>query len=107
MVAAGDSNQQARLTSSGAAASRPYGGSRSCRRSRWRTGGGGARDALLDDDAFFAPFVAYFDPVMGRPLIPIETYDSGRAEKRCTSPISATKIAAYVGPTPGSAWMAW
>jgi IS5 family transposase len=31
-------------------------------------------DALLDDEAFFAPFRAYFDPVFGRPSIPIETY---------------------------------
>jgi IS5 family transposase len=31
-------------------------------------------DALLDDEAFFAPFRAYFDPVLGRPSIPIETY---------------------------------
>lgn len=31
-------------------------------------------DALLDDEVFFAPFRAYFDPVFGRPSIPIETY---------------------------------
>lgn len=31
-------------------------------------------DALLDDPAFFAPFAAHFDPIMGRPWIPIETY---------------------------------
>src|SRR5256885_7284263 len=31
-------------------------------------------DALLDDEAFFAPFRPYFDPVFGRPSIPIETY---------------------------------
>lgn len=31
-------------------------------------------DALLDDPAFFAPFVAYFDPRMGRPSTPMETY---------------------------------
>ena len=31
-------------------------------------------DALLDDPAFFAPFVAYFDPRIGRPSIPMETY---------------------------------
>lgn len=31
-------------------------------------------DALLDDPAFFTPFAAHFDPVMGRPSIPIETY---------------------------------
>src|SRR5438045_637965 len=31
-------------------------------------------DALLDDERFFAPFRAYFDPVFGRPSIPIETY---------------------------------
>lgn len=34
----------------------------------------GRVDALLDDPVFFAPFVAHFDPVMGRPSIPIETY---------------------------------
>ncbi len=31
-------------------------------------------DTLLDDEVFFAPFRAYFDPVFGRPSIPIETY---------------------------------
>ena len=31
-------------------------------------------DALLDDPVFFAPFVPYFDPVIGRPSIPMETY---------------------------------
>ena len=31
-------------------------------------------DALLDDPAFFAPFVAYFDARIGRPSIPMETY---------------------------------
>lgn len=31
-------------------------------------------DAVLDDPAFFAPFVAFFDPRIGRPSIPMETY---------------------------------
>ncbi len=31
-------------------------------------------DALLDDSAFFCPFVPFFDPRMGRPSIPMETY---------------------------------
>lgn len=31
-------------------------------------------DALLDDPAFFAPFVPYFDPRVGRPSTPMETY---------------------------------
>ncbi len=31
-------------------------------------------DELLDDDRFFEPFRPFFDPVMGRPSIPIETY---------------------------------
>jgi IS5 family transposase len=31
-------------------------------------------DALLDDEVFFAPFRSHFDPVFGRPSIPIETY---------------------------------
>ena len=31
-------------------------------------------DALLDDPVFFEPFVPYFDPVIGRPSIPMETY---------------------------------
>ena len=31
-------------------------------------------DALLDDPVFFAPFVAFFDPWMGRPSTPMETY---------------------------------
>src|SRR5246500_5963414 len=31
-------------------------------------------DALLDDPAFFTPFVAFFDPRMGRPSTPMETY---------------------------------
>ncbi len=29
---------------------------------------------MLDDPAFFAPFVPYFDPRMGRPSTPMETY---------------------------------
>ncbi|MEU2004536.1 ISNCY family transposase [Rhodococcus sp. NPDC019627] len=31
-------------------------------------------DALLDDPAFFAPFVPYFDPRIGRPSTPMEIY---------------------------------
>lgn len=31
-------------------------------------------DAMLDDPAFFAPFVSYFDPRIGRPSTPMETY---------------------------------
>src|SRR4029450_6451510 len=31
-------------------------------------------DALLDDEAFFEPFVPFFDPRMGRPSTPMETY---------------------------------
>jgi transposase, IS5 family len=31
-------------------------------------------DVLLDDPAFFAPFVPYFDARIGRPSIPMETY---------------------------------
>src|SRR5580765_1975879 len=31
-------------------------------------------DAVLDDERLFAPFREFFDPVEGRPSIPIETY---------------------------------
>jgi IS5 family transposase len=31
-------------------------------------------DGLLDDPAFFAPFVGFFDPRIGRPSTPMETY---------------------------------
>jgi IS5 family transposase len=31
-------------------------------------------DAWLDDDRFFAPFVPFFDPRIGRPSVPMETY---------------------------------
>jgi IS5 family transposase len=31
-------------------------------------------DELLDDPAFFAPFVVFFDPRIGRPSTPMETY---------------------------------
>src|SRR5215217_2155963 len=31
-------------------------------------------DALLDDERFFEPFRPFFDPAIGRPSIPIETY---------------------------------
>jgi lactate racemase len=31
-------------------------------------------DALLDDPAFFAPFVPFFDPRIGRPSTPMEVY---------------------------------
>ena len=33
-----------------------------------------AIDRLLDDPVFFEPFVAFFDPTIGRPSIPMETY---------------------------------
>lgn len=33
-----------------------------------------AVDALLDDSAFFTPFVPFFDPRIGRPSIPMEIY---------------------------------
>src|SRR4051812_1024149 len=31
-------------------------------------------DALLDDPVFFAPFVPFFDPRLGRPSTPMEVY---------------------------------
>jgi IS5 family transposase len=31
-------------------------------------------DVLLDDPAFFTPFAPYFDPRIGRPSVPMETY---------------------------------
>ena len=31
-------------------------------------------DALLDDPVFFTPFVPHFDPRIGRPSVPMETY---------------------------------
>jgi transposase, IS5 family len=31
-------------------------------------------DALLDDPGFFAPFVPFFDPELGRPSTPMEVY---------------------------------
>jgi IS5 family transposase len=31
-------------------------------------------DALLDDPVFFAPFARYFDARIGRPSVPVETY---------------------------------
>ena len=31
-------------------------------------------DSLLDDPVFFAPFVPFFDPRIGRPSTPMETY---------------------------------
>ena len=34
----------------------------------------GRVDAMLDDPAFFAPFVPFFDPRIGRPSTPMETY---------------------------------
>ncbi len=34
----------------------------------------GRVDALLDDPVFFTPFVSFFDPRIGRPSIPMETY---------------------------------
>jgi transposase, IS5 family len=34
----------------------------------------GRVDALLDDPVFFAPFAPFFDPRIGRPSTPMETY---------------------------------
>ena len=34
----------------------------------------GRVDGLLDDQVFFAPFVPFFDPRIGRPSVPMETY---------------------------------
>ena len=31
-------------------------------------------DRLLDDPVFIQPFRVHFDPILGRPSIPIETY---------------------------------
>ena len=31
-------------------------------------------DRLLDDPVFFEPFTPFFDPTIGRPSIPMETY---------------------------------
>src|SRR6266568_1753121 len=31
-------------------------------------------DVWLDDERFFAPFVPFFDPRIGRPSVPMETY---------------------------------
>ena len=31
-------------------------------------------DGWLDDERFFAPFVPFFDPRIGRPSVPMETY---------------------------------
>jgi IS5 family transposase len=31
-------------------------------------------DEWLDDERFFAPFRGYFDPRLGRPSVPLETY---------------------------------
>ena len=33
----------------------------------------GRVDGLLDDQVFFAPFVPFFDPRIGRPSVPMET----------------------------------
>ena len=33
-----------------------------------------AVDRLLDDRRFFAPYRAFFHPILGRPSIPMETY---------------------------------
>ncbi len=33
-------------------------------------------DGLLDDERFFGPFRAFFDPREGRPSVPIEAYPS-------------------------------
>ena len=34
----------------------------------------GRVDALLEDPVFFEPFVPFFDPRLGRPSTPMETY---------------------------------
>ena len=37
---------------------------------------------------------------------PAHEHNRSGSEKRVASPISATKIAARIGPTPGNAWLA-
>jgi hypothetical protein len=41
--------------------------------------GVGGVDRLLDDDAFFEPYGAHFDPVLGRPSIRIEVLEAAQA----------------------------
>jgi hypothetical protein len=46
-------------------------------------------DALLDDQAFFAPFASYFHPVLGRPSTPVESAGCGGRWASWRSPLSA------------------
>jgi hypothetical protein len=66
-------------------------------------------DAMLDDPAFFAPFVRFFDPRLGRPSTPMEVYlrlmflkfRTGSA----TSPCAArSPIRSRGGGSAGSRW---
>jgi IS5 family transposase len=70
-------------------------------------------DALLDDPVFFVPFEPFFDPRVGRPSTPMETYlrlmflkfryrlgyESSRAGK--------SAIRSPGGASAGSRWTGW
>jgi transposase, IS5 family len=65
-------------------------------------------DALLDDPAFFAPLAPFFDPTMGRPSIPMESYlrlmflkfPTGWGSRVCAG---RCPIRSHGGGSPGSA----
>jgi hypothetical protein len=66
-------------------------------------------DAWLDDEAFFAPFVSFFDPHIGRPSVPMETYlrlmflkfrvrEAGKATLRRTTRRNRPSTPSHRGP---------
>ena len=69
-------------------------------------------DALLDDEVFFAPFVPFFDPRIGRPSTPMETYlrlmflkfRYRRAMSRCAA---RSLIRSRGGGSAGFRWTVW
>lgn len=63
-------------------------------------------DGLLDDERFFDPFRPFFDPVIGRPSIPMETYLRMMSSSTATGWGSSHCAGRWPTPSPGGASVA-
>ena len=53
-------------------------------------------DVLLDDPVFFAPFIPFFDPRMGRPSTPMAEFNHVDAPGWVSGPVTATTASRYM-----------